>query len=634
MLPSKKQTKFPYTKLNIVVKYKVIFIKNIPQIKNRLHKKSNYYHPIVHRKYHYQTLTDNIYIHYATLYNKIMDKSIDAITEICWKTTARDIEKTVTKMFSNIKRSEYNNFFIDDLLFCNQKKTAPDEIIAYSNVINSTTTNRTKDGFIKVAKINVQDTQENKKTKNYDQNIDQPNNYLSKEIAQLTILEYKKKKASGQINDKELYEVLQQQIQSTQPLNYIESVNDTKIGAPLSIKSIFWQQNKKCTASSQMLDKFIAPEDSTMVKKLKNIDCNPWIVTNNDEFACGALGINNCNTHIYSPWFINKKPLFVGGSSSGCAASVAVGTALASIGSETGGSVRLPSHFTGLVGYKPSARLLSRHGMIELVAGFDTPAIFAKNVADSRYLFNNLLGTDNKDLTIINYQPITKRKKTIGILRNHNFDRDSQRAIDEATLIFQKKGYEVKDYIIEDISTVIDIYMLLLTTNMLSAYARYNHNFYGNEDTFSNNTEARSALFGKEIKKRITMGAILSKKYKNQHTNILRSTLYKFEKQMNTIFAESDALITMVGPRAPEYDPNYVEDSKTEYIFDTNLCLVNMLGMCAIVVPYGLDNLSKPMGIQLIGARQSDDIILDLAELLDQEWYFYKRYNALGGKYV
>jgi aspartyl-tRNA(Asn)/glutamyl-tRNA(Gln) amidotransferase subunit A len=415
------------------------------------------------------------------------------------------------------------------------------------------------------------------------------------------------------LNFKELLTEIIKNYEETKNLNaYIdtyfnENENENKI--PIAVKDAFFMKNKKCSAGSAKLKDFVAPYDSTIIKRLSK-DCFFTGRTNCDEFFMGSSGKTSyyglTETNILNK---NGEKMSPGGSSSGSACALLTKTCLASLGTDTGGSVRQPAAWCGLIGYKPTYGLMSRYGVIDFANSLDHPSYFANSVWDIEWIFNKLIGKCSNDYTTVNFDGVKERKKQVGILLSDKAEDYVNQEILKSAKVLENHGYKIREISLPLLKYALQIYYIINTSEAASNLARYsNELFYGKEE------------FGEEVKRRIEIG-----KHVTKSTNISglydhsRKVLQKIWIEFKEIFEECDAILI---PTVPSIGMTIEETKNPDpirmYYCDYFTCIMNLIGLPAMHLPTNThENLS--IGIQIVSKPMGDKIIFEIASLINQE---------------
>jgi aspartyl-tRNA(Asn)/glutamyl-tRNA(Gln) amidotransferase subunit A len=462
--------------------------------------------------------------------------------------------------------------------------------------------------------------------------IDSPKiNYtLPGELKKLTIKQTRKMLKDGSLDHKYLIREIKKQNSAAKPLGFIASMDENfpRNSLPISIKNLYWEKGKVADNSSVNLENFIAPEDATVIKKLKQNGFHIFLRTNNDNTACGSYGNKSAFAHVLSPYCVSGNHLVAGGSSSGCAVSVASGVVYASLGTDTGGSVRVPAHFTGTVGFKPSVRLISRYGVMELNGEIDTVGIIARYVEDAEVVFDAIAGLDEKDMTLrMPKEPELKLKK-IAILGRPVFEQlGITEELDNLLIYLTQQEYSSKPVEIAYLDYVIIAYIILTSVNLASVTTRYNGIMYPTESEFEDRIQDyRDHSLGSEIKKRIRLGKYLTRIDDNEYIRRARQMCHMLHEEFSRVFKNHGFIITPLGGSAPDYNKSFQGNPQDEYLYDIFTCPANLLGFCAIVVPVGLKN-GRPFGFQILAPYGADKQLFKFAKKIEKFFDFQGKNN-------
>lgn len=394
------------------------------------------------------------------------------------------------------------------------------------------------------------------------------------------------------------------------------------LGIPISIKDNFCTNGIRTTASSKVLDNFVPPYDATVIKKLKEAGAVIVGKTNMDAWAHGSSTETSDYGTTKNPWNTKFLP---GGSSGGSAVSVAVDEVIASIGSETAGSIRQPASWCGVVGLKPTYGRVSRYGLIAMVSSLDSPGPITKTVEDSALILQVLAGKDYFDATtspkdVPNYpKSLNKsiRGIKIGISDDYfeGVEAQVKNKIHDAIKVLEKLGAEVKKIKLFPPKYAISVYTILQRSEVSSNLARYDGVRYG----YGRNK------FGEEAKRRIMLGTYtLSAGYYDQYYNKAQKTRTIIVEDFKKAFSLVDII---VGPTSPS-TALPVGSSKDHPMFgemaDVLVEPSTIAGLPGISVPCGFSKESLPIGMQIIGQQFSEDLILNVAYKYEQETGWHK----------
>ncbi len=396
-------------------------------------------------------------------------------------------------------------------------------------------------------------------------------------------------------------------------------------GIPISIKDIFCTKNIKTTAGSKMLSNFIAPYESTVTQKLENAGYIMMGKTNMDEFAMGSANLNSFFGPVVNPWKMYDNPanLTPGGSSGGSAASVSSFQSIASIGSDTGGSVRLPAAYNGLCGVKPTYGRCSRWGMIAFANSLDQAAVLTRNVSDAALILEIIMGYDEKDSTTSNnivpnlrssYLEAEENVK-IGvpydIIYDKEIDSEVLRIFNDTLDKLRIQTSEITNIKLPSIKYAIPTYYVIASAEAASNLSKYDSIRYGynpevEEKELQNLEElyfkTRTEGFGEEVKRRIMTGTyVLSKSYKDTYYNQAQRARFLIQKEFDAAFKTSDVIILPTTSNTPFANNKEISTPIEEYMNDFFTVPASLAGLPCISMPIGLTNLGLPVSIQVIG---------------------------------
>ena len=484
------------------------------------------------------------------------------------------------------------------------------------------------------------------------------------ELEKLTLLQAKKALQEKKFSSYELTKAFIKKIEENKRLNAFVTetfdlalkraeASDEKIakgvggkleGLPMAVKDLFCTNGIRTTSSSKMLENFVPPYESTVTSIL---DKEGYVIlgkTNMDEFACGSTTKTSYFGPTISPFKANNddRDLVPGGSSGGSAVAVAANMALAATGSDTGGSVRQPASFCGLVGVKPTYGRISRYGMISYASSLDQAGFFTKDVRDSAYLTELVSGKDDKDSTtsnkdvphyLDNINSNIKGKK-VGIIKEFlnlgdKLEEDNKISFNNAIELLKKGGAEVIEISIPSIETTALLYMVLSYTELGSNLARFDGVRFGRrtEQEVKSLEElyykSRSEGFGENIKKRILLGYYLSssdnyEKYFIKSQKIRR----KLANEFIEAFKKVDVILTpsTVGVAFPikQTAEEIAKDKDSNALNDFFVCPANMVGLPAISVPFTLSKTGLPIGMHVIGNYFDEQSVFDFALFFEE----------------
>lgn len=410
-------------------------------------------------------------------------------------------------------------------------------------------------------------------------------------------------------------------------------------GIPMAIKDNMCTEGILTTCGSRMLHNFIPPYSSTVALKLQQEDTILLGKLNMDEFAMGGSTENSYFKQTKNPWDQERVP---GGSSGGSAASVASGEAVFALGSDTGGSIRQPASFCGVVGMKPTYGAVSRFGLVAFASSLDQIGPLTRDVTDCALVLNAITGHDPMDSTSANvdYPDYTKalvnnvKGMKIGIPREYigeGINEEVKKIILEAAETLRKLGAECEEFSLPITEYAIPAYYLISSAEASSNLARYDGIKYGYRaekftDLLDLYKQSRSEGFGAEVKRRIMLGTYaLSSGYYDAYYKKALQVRTLIQNGFNEAFAKYDLVL---GPTAPTtaYKIGEKADNPLEmYLGDIYTVSVNIAGLPGLVVPCGFDSSNLPVGLQLIGKPFDESTLLQVGYTFEQNTDFHKR---------
>lgn len=413
----------------------------------------------------------------------------------------------------------------------------------------------------------------------------------------------------------------------------------TLAGIPLALKDNINLKGYKTTASSKILENFVSPFDATVSIKLKE-NLIPVIgKTNLDEFAMGSSNENSAFKKVHNPYDLNKVP---GGSSGGSAASVAAQESYLALGSDTGGSIRLPASFCGITGFKPTYGRVSRYGLIAFASSLDQIGPFGRCVEDVANLYYAISGNDKKDSTSLNLpveNPITTLKNDvkglkIGVIKElltDDVDEDVKNAVMAAVKVYEKLGCEIKEVSLPLLKHSIGIYYIVATAEASSNLARFDGVKYGYraknpENLMDMYTRTRQEGFGDEVKRRIMLGTYaLSSGYYDAYYKKAQQMRRLVKEDFDKVFKEVDVLVSPTCPNTAFEMGSRNDDPIKMYLTDVGTICANLIGAPAISIPAGFDKSGMPIGLHLIADCMKDNLLLQTAFNFERETDYNKQ---------
>lgn len=393
------------------------------------------------------------------------------------------------------------------------------------------------------------------------------------------------------------------------------------LGIPVALKDNMLVKGKSATAGSKILEGFIAPYNGTAVSKLKEAGAIIIGRTNMDEFAMGSSTETSSYGVTRNPHDLSRVP---GGSSGGAAAAVAGNFVLGSFGSDTGGSIRQPAAFCGVVGMKPTYGRVSRSGLIALASSLDQIGPFAKTATDAEILYEVTKGQDKMDSTTITddtYESSRKTNKTIGVprefLEHKGIDPEVKKNLEEAVERFKNLGYKVVDIKLPTIAYSLATYYILMPAEASSNLARFDGVKYGFHKEGNNLIEdyfnTRGAGFGKEVRRRIILGTyVLSSGYYDAYYNRAIKVKEQITRELRDAFKDIDCILTPTTPTPAFKLGEKISNPLEMYLADIFTVPGNISGCPSISLPSGfkeVDGSKLPLGIELTCDLGREDIL-------------------------
>ncbi len=410
-------------------------------------------------------------------------------------------------------------------------------------------------------------------------------------------------------------------------------------GIPIAIKDNINIAGHATTCSSQMLSNYISPYDATVITKLKDEGVMFTGKTNLDEFAMGSSTENSAFGPTKNPWDPSRVP---GGSSGGSAAVVSAGSAIASLGSDTGGSIRQPASFCGVVGFKPTYGTVSRFGLVAFASSLDQIGPITNNVEDSKILFNSMKGFDPFDATS-GKESKTKQPKLnnakIGIIKElmeDGISEDAKLEVQKVAKLLESQGHEIVEVSLPLTKMSISIYYLIAPAECSANLSRFDGVRYGNRVAGNTSYEmmenTRAEGFGPEVKKRILLGTYaLSAGYYDAFYGQALKARAMMKKEFTETYKEVDYLISPTTPSDP-FKFGEKSDNQLE-MYMSDLCTIpaNLVGMPAISIPTGLSSNGLPLSVQIMSPANTDNTLLEFSQKLESVVSFTSLPEIKGG---
>ena len=417
--------------------------------------------------------------------------------------------------------------------------------------------------------------------------------------------------------------------------------NHPLLGIPIAIKDLLNVENQPCTCSSKILEGYVAPYDATVVARLREAGAVLLGRVNMDEFAMGSSTENAALGTTSNPWNLDHVP---GGSSGGSAACVAADEAIASLGSDTGGSIRQPAAFCGCVGVKPTYGRVSRYGLTAFASSLDQIGPLTKTVEDSAILLETICGLDKMDSSSID-RPVpafsgmlgsdtSLAGMKLGLPKEYfieGMDPEVEQAVRDAVDHCRDLGAEVVDVSLPNARYAIAVYYIIATAEASANLARFDGIRYGmrldGKDPAELYGRTRAAGFGPEVKRRIILGTyVLSSGYYDAYYLKAQKVRTLIRSDFTEAFKQCDAILAPVTPTAAYRKGEKTDDPLKMYLDDILTTPVNLAGNCALSLPCGFTSGGLPIGLQIIGDTFDEETILKVGHAYERttEWHTRK----------
>ncbi|MBA3543376.1 MAG: Asp-tRNA(Asn)/Glu-tRNA(Gln) amidotransferase subunit GatA, partial [Chthoniobacterales bacterium] len=455
-----------------------------------------------------------------------------------------------------------------------------------------------------------------------------------RDLPGLTIVELQKLLRAREVSPREVLLALHERIETLEPRidAYLSRDLDAALaaadtidvdlplgGIPLAIKDAISVAGQPCTCGSRILRDYRAVFDATVIEKLKAAGAIPFGKTNMDEFAMGSSTENSSVKATRNPWDPARIP---GGSSGGSAAAVAADEAIASLGSDTGGSIRQPAALSGVVGLKPTYGRVSRYGLVAFASSLDQIGPITKTVEDAALLLGVMAGLDPNDSTSLDAPVPDYRSALAGDLRglrlgspkeylSDGIDREVRAAMDAAAVHLGSLGAEVIEVSLPQTESAIDAYYVIATAEASANLARFDGVRYGHradnpQNLFDHYSRTRAEGFGAEVKRRIILGTyVLSSGYYDAYYLQAQKVRTLIRQDFARAFEKVDALISPTTPEPAFKIGERSADPLRMYLADIFTNAANLAGICALSIPCGFattpEGTELPIGLQIMG---------------------------------
>ena len=471
------------------------------------------------------------------------------------------------------------------------------------------------------------------------------------ELTDLTVHELMEKVKNKEITIEEITKAYADRINEKEPevnafvsTRLDEAIAESKnpeAGIPIGIKDNICTKGIKTTCSSKMLENFVSPYDATVITKIKEKNMPILGKLNMDEFAMGSSTENSSFKITRNPWNLNKVP---GGSSGGSAAAVAANLVPWALGSDTGGSIREPASFCGIVGLKPTYGLVSRAGLVAFASSLDQIGPMTKDVEDSALLLNIIAGHDENDSTSVKREKIdyTKNLKNsiqgmkIGVPKEffgEGINPEVKKSLENSIEEYKKLGAIVEECSLDVSESSLAAYYIIACAEASSNLGRFDGIRYGYRAKDYKNlkelfVKSRTEGFGKEVKRRIILGTyVLSSGYYDAFYKKAQKVRTYVKNKFDECFKKYDVLLTPVAPTTAFDIGSKTNNPLEMYLADICTVSINIASVPAISIPCGVDSNNMPIGMQLIGNRFQEEKILNAAYAIEQQIKFRENYK-------
>ncbi|MGI8438254.1 MAG: Asp-tRNA(Asn)/Glu-tRNA(Gln) amidotransferase subunit GatA [Chthoniobacterales bacterium] len=439
-------------------------------------------------------------------------------------------------------------------------------------------------------------------------------------------------------SDSKIGAYLSRDLEAARKLAAKADVNLSLGGVPIAIKDNINVAGQPCTCASEMLRSYRSPYDATAIHKLVAAGAIPFGKTNLDEFAMGSSTENSAFQTTRNPWDTTRV---AGGSSGGSAAAVASGQAFAALGTDTGGSVRQPAGFCGVVGLKPSYGRVSRYGVVAFASSLDQVGPITRNVRDAALVLQAIAGADPRDSTCLDVSPNDYsenlgreiRGLRLGVVKEfqaQGVDAGVSAAVREAVDQFAALGAEIVEVSLPHVDSAVAVYYLLATAEASANLARFDGVRYGHraEKTatlLEHYERSRAEGFGPEVKRRILLGTYaLSAGYHDAYYVRAQKVRELMRRDFARVFHDVDAIVTPTSPTPAFKLGERSKDPLQMYLADVFTISANLTGTCAISLPCGFAD-GLPVGLQIIGQPLGEAQLLQIAHAYEQSTDWHKQ---------
>ncbi len=414
-------------------------------------------------------------------------------------------------------------------------------------------------------------------------------------------------------------------------------------GVVVGVKDVLTVKGQPCRCASRILEDFVSPYDAHVIERLRAEGAILWGRLNMDEFAMGSSCENSGFQLTHNPWDLTRTP---GGSSGGSAAAAAAGMCDIALGTDTGGSIRQPAAYCGIVGLKPTYGLVSRYGLVAFASSLDQIGPMGRTVEDCARLLQVIAGHDSRDSTSLktdlpDYVAAIRQKPDrwkIGIPREYFGDGlqpEVREAVEKAIDFYRSQGAELTEVSLPHMEYSVPVYYILAPAEASSNLARYDGVRYSKRAADAKSvvdlySRSRGQGFGQEVKRRILLGTYaLSSGYYDAYYVRAQKVRTLIRNDFLKVFQDVDALLTPTTPHTPFILGEKIDDPLAMYLEDIYTISVNLAGLPGISVPCGFVDGKLPVGMQLIGKPFDESLLLRMAHQFEQAHDFYTRQPQL-----
>jgi aspartyl-tRNA(Asn)/glutamyl-tRNA(Gln) amidotransferase subunit A len=414
------------------------------------------------------------------------------------------------------------------------------------------------------------------------------------------------------------------------------------LGIPIAVKDNFLTRDIRTTCASKFLENFIPPYDCTTVKKIRASGAIITGKTNLDEFAMGSSVENSAFFATRNPWNTDRVP---GGSSGGSAAALAADQCIVALGTDTGGSIRQPAAFCGVVGLKPTYGRVSRYGIIAFASSMDQVGPMTKDVRDCALMLEAIASYDSADSTSAN-RPVPQYSASltgdvkglrIGVPKEYfvsGIQPSVEQAVREGVRQLERNGAAIREISLPHTDYAVAVYYIVATAEASSNLARYDGMRYGHRARAKDLTEtymlSRAQGFGPEVKRRIILGTYaLSAGYYDAYYLKAQRVRTLIKRDFDEAFKSCDVIIAPTAPTTAFKIGEKTQDPLQMYLSDIYTISVNLAGLPALSLPCGFDSEGLPIGLQIIGKHFDESTVLAVAYAYEQSTDWHKRKPSL-----